>query len=74
MPSASYLRLNVLVPREQASAHSSRKSQDQQHQSESASDEIRSFLLLIKDPENVSLGDLANRIKDEWQELWPAEK
>ncbi|KAF3387706.1 hypothetical protein F1880_001377 [Penicillium rolfsii] len=74
MSSAPNLRLTVLVPREQTSAHSSRKSTDGNHQPQSATTTSRNFLLVIKNPENVSLGDLANRIKDQWQELWPTER
>jgi hypothetical protein len=74
MPSAPVLRLTVLVlPREQVSTYSSffRASNEQQHRAEPA--KPRTLLLVIKDPENVSLGQLANLIKDLWLELWPAE-
>lgn len=74
MPLAPNLRLTVLVPRQGASALPSRNSTDGQHQPEAATEKSRSFLLVIKDPENMSLGDLTNRIKDQWQELWPTEK
>ena len=74
MRPAPNLRLTILVPRERASALPSRNSTDGQHQPEAATEKARSFLLVIKDPENVSLGDLANQIKEQWQELWPAEK
>lgn len=75
MSSAPKLRLTVLVsPREQAglSGPVLRGTHENQNQSEPANP--RQFLLIIKDPENTSLGALANQIKNQWRELWPSEE
>jgi hypothetical protein len=75
MSTAPKLRLTVLVfPREQASLSGPvpRDTHDNQDQSQSV--RPRQLLLIIKDPEKVSLGDLANQIKDQWRELWPSEE
>lgn len=82
MPSAFALRLSVKVlPGKQVPACSPlsggalvRCSTDEQHQAETGAEKPRTLLLRIEEPEKVSLGNLANLIKDHYRELWPTEE
>lgn len=72
MSSAPVLRLTVMVFPPQQISHSFQGDTDEQQHVEFT--KPRSFLLVIKNPEIVSLGQLANLIKDQWLELWPTEE
>ncbi|KAJ5390979.1 uncharacterized protein N7496_002047 [Penicillium cataractarum] len=75
MSSAPKLRLTVRVfPREEPGLSGLNLGGTHENQNQSEPAKPRQFLLIIKDPEKLSLGNLANQIKDQWRELWPSEE